>query len=598
MTVAVSTLPLRNVAVIAHVDHGKTTLVDCLLRQSGTFQPHEKLTERVMDSNDLERERGITILAKNTAIDYYDTRINIVDTPGHADFGGEVERVLGMVDGALLIVDAVEGPMPQTRFVLRKALAQKLKIIVVVNKIDRPFSRATEVVDEVLDLFIELGASDEQCDFPLIYASAMQGTAMRDLDHPHADMQELYEVIVEQVPAPITFPDQPLQLQVANIDYDEYVGHIGIGRLVQGQLRLNDRIGVATLEGNVRQVNVAKLYRFKGLKRYEISEALPGDIVAFSGLGELYIGETLVDLNNPMPLPPIIVDEPTLQMTFSVNDSPFAGREGEFVTTRHLRRRLYRETLSNLSLRVEDGDTTDAFYVSGRGELHLGILIETMRREGYEFQLSRPRVIIKEIEGQKMEPFETLMLDIPADYVGSCIEALGKRKGEMSHMESSEQNRSVLTFSIPARGLIGFAAEYLRLTKGEGIMSSTFESYKPFKGEFEHNRNGAIWSMEAGTCSAYALQGLEDRGFFFIGPGAEVYMGMIVGEHNRPQELPVNVTKTKKLTNMRASGSDDLIPLKPPRHMSLEEAMSYIKDDELIEVTPKNIRFRKKNPKR
>ncbi|PIQ23265.1 translational GTPase TypA [bacterium (Candidatus Blackallbacteria) CG17_big_fil_post_rev_8_21_14_2_50_48_46] len=592
------TQPIRNVAVIAHVDHGKTTLVDCLLRQSGTFQPHEKLQERVMDSNDLERERGITILAKNTAIDYYETRINIVDTPGHADFGGEVERVLGMVDGALLIVDSVEGPMPQTRFVLRKALAQNLKVIVVVNKIDRPFARSTEVVDEVLDLFIELGASDEQCDFPLIYASAVQGTATVDLEHPRADMQQLYDVIVEHVPPPVVHPEEPLQLQVANIDYDEYVGHIGIGRLIQGQLRLNDRIGVSTLEDGIRQVNVNKLYRFKGLKRYEITEAIPGDIIAFSGLGELHIGETLVDLNNPMPLPPIKVDEPTLQMTFAVNDSPFAGKEGEFVTSRHLRRRLYREMLSNLSLRVEDGDTTDLFYVSGRGELHLGILIETMRREGFEFQISRPRVIFKEIDGQNCEPFETLVLDTPAEYVGSCIEALGRRKGEMVHMESGEQNRSVLTFSIPARGLIGYASEYMRITKGEGIMSSTFEDYKPFKGEFEQTRNGAIWAMEAGTCSAYALQGLEDRGFFFIGPGTEVYTGMIVGEHNRPQELPVNVTKTKKLTNMRSAGADELIPLKPPRHMSLEEAMSYIKDDELIEITPKHMRFRKKNPKR
>jgi GTP-binding protein len=598
MTVAVLTQPLRNVAVIAHVDHGKTTLVDCMLRQSGTFQPHEKLQERVMDSNDLERERGITILAKNTAIDYYDTRINIVDTPGHADFGGEVERVLGMVDGALLIVDSVEGPMPQTRFVLRKALAQKLKIIVVVNKIDRAFARPTEVVDEVLDLFIELGATDEQCDFPLIYASAVEGTAMFDLEHPRADMQQLYEIIVDHVPPPTIFPDKPLQLQVANIDYDEYVGFIGIGRLVQGQLRVNDRIGVSTLEDGIRQVNVAKLYRFKGLKRYEISEAIPGDIIVFSGLGELHIGETLVDLNNPEPLPPIKVDEPTLQMTFAVNDSPFAGREGEFVTTRHLRRRLYRETLSNLSLRVEDGETTDIFYVSGRGELHLGILIETMRREGFEFQISRPRVIIKDIDGVKHEPFETLVLDVPAEYVGSCIEALGRRKGEMSNMESGEQNRSTLTFSIPSRGLIGFSSEYMRISKGEGIMSSVFDAYRPFKGEFDHSRNGAIWAMEAGTVTAYALAQFEDRGFFFISPGAEVYPGMIVGEHNRPQELPVNVTKTKKLTNMRASGSDDTIPLKPPRHMSLEEGMSYIQDDELIEITPKNMRYRKKSAKR
>lgn len=598
MTMAVKTQAIRNVAVIAHVDHGKTTLVDCLLRQSGTFQPHEKTQERMLDSHDLERERGITILAKNTAIDYYQTRINIVDTPGHADFGGEVERVLGMVDGALLIVDAVEGPRPQTRFVLRKALAQHLKILVVINKIDRPFARPHEVADQVLDLFIELGASEEQCDFPLIFASAAQGIATLDLAHPSEDMKPLFEAIVHHVPSPSTSPEASLQLQVANIDYDEYLGSIAIGRLLQGRLRLHDRIGIATWNQGIRPVTVQKLYRFKGLKRYEIDEAMPGDIIALSGLGELQIGDTLVDLLDPKLLPPIQVDEPTLQMTFAVNDSPLAGREGEFVTSRHLRRRLYRETLSNLSLRVEDGETTDTLIVSGRGELHLGILIETMRREGFEFQISRPRVICKEINGCLHEPFETLILDTPMDYVGACIEAVGKRKGEMVHMEGGEHNRSVLTFSIPARGLIGFASEYMRLTKGEGMMSSSFEAYKPYKGEFEHLRNGVIWALEAGICSAYALQALEDRGEFFITPGTEVYPGMIVGEHNRLQDLPVNVTKTKKLTNMRAAGAETLIPLKPPRLMRLEEAMSYIQDDEWIEITPKHIRLRKKNFKR
>lgn len=589
---------LRNVAVIAHVDHGKTTLVDELLKQSGTFQPHEKLVERVMDSNDLERERGITILAKNTAVQYYDTRINIVDTPGHADFGGEVERILGMVDGALLIVDAVEGPMPQTRFVLRKALEKQLRVIVVVNKIDRTFARPMEAVDEVLDLFMELGASEEQCDFPYIFASGVQGFATEDPDVPTDNMQPLFELIVHKIPAPHAPLDAPLQMQVANIDYDEYLGHIGIGRLSQGMLRTGTRVAISDNDGDLRNVNVGKLYRYAGLKREEVSQATPGDIVAFSGMGEIQIGETLVDPEHPAPLPPIRVDEPTLQMTFSVNDSPFAGREGEFLTSRHLRRRLYRETLSNLSLRVVDGETTDSFYVSGRGELHLGILIETMRREGYEFQISRPRVILKQEGDQTFEPVESLVLDVPGDYVGSCIDALGRRKGEMTHMETTPQNRSILKFSIPARGMIGFASDYVRLTKGEGIMYSTFDSYQPYKGDLPQVRNGAIWCMEAGTATAYSIQGLEDRGVFFITPGTEVYPGMIIGEHNRPQELPVNITKAKKLTNMRSAGADDLIPLKSPRLINLEEAMSYIQDDELIEVTPKNIRLRKKDARR
>lgn len=589
---------LRNVAVIAHVDHGKTTLVDELLKQSGTFQAHERIIERVMDSNDLERERGITILAKNTAVQYFDTRINIVDTPGHADFGGEVERILGMVDGALLIVDAVEGPMPQTRFVLRKALEKNLTVIVVVNKVDRAFARPMEAVDEVLDLFMELGASEAQCDFPYIFASGVQGFATEDPEVPTDNMQPLFDMIVHKVPAPHAPVDAPMQLQVANIDYDEYLGPIGIGRLSQGLLRSGTRIAISDNDGDLRNVNIGKVYRYQGLKREEIAEAHPGDIIAFSGVGEINIGETLVDPENPQPLPPIHVDEPTLQMTFSVNDSPFAGREGEFLTSRHLRKRLYRETLSNLSLRVSDGETTDSFYVSGRGELHLGILIETMRREGYEFQISRPRVILKEENGKTHEPVESLVLDVPGDYVGSCIDALGRRKGEMVHMETTPQNRSILKFTIPARGLIGFASDYVRLTKGEGIMFSNFDSYQPYKGDLPQARNGAIWSMEGGTARAYSIQALEDRGIFFIAPGTEVYAGMIIGEHNRPQELPVNICKAKKLTNMRAAGGDDLIPLKTPRLINLEEAMSYIQDDELIEVTPKNIRLRKKDAKR
>ncbi len=589
---------IRNVAVIAHVDHGKTTLVDELLKQSGTFQPHEKIQERVMDSNDLERERGITILAKNTAITYFDKRINIVDTPGHADFGGEVERILGMVDGALLIVDSVEGPMPQTRFVLRKALEQKLKVMVVVNKLDREFARPEAVIDEVLDLFLELGADDEQCEFPYVFASALQGFATTDHTQITDNMQALFELIVNEVPAPEVNEDGPFRMQVTNVDYDDYLGHIGIGRLLQGSVKVNDRIAIIDADGASRNVNVGKLYNYEGLKRVEIPEATPGDIIAFSGVGEVHIGDSLVDIDNPQPLPPIIVDEPTLQMTFSVNDSPFAGKEGDFLTSRHLRKRLYREAMTNLSLRVQDGDTTDSFAVAGRGELHLGILIETMRREGYEFQISRPHVILKEIDGQKMEPFERLVLDVPGDYVGSCIDALGRRKGEMITMDTTAENRSIITFSIPARGLIGFSSDYVRLTKGEGIMHSVFDEYKPYKGDLPQVRNGVIWSMEQGMVKAYALQQLEDRGTFFIKPGTDVYVGMIVGEHNRPQELPVNVCKAKKLTNMRAAGSDDLITLKTPRQLSLEEAMSYIQDDELIEVTPKSIRLRKKNPKR
>ncbi len=589
---------LRNIAVIAHVDHGKTTLVDELLKQSGTFQAHEKINERVMDSNDLERERGITILAKNTAVQYLETRINIVDTPGHADFGGEVERILGTVDGVLLIVDAVEGPMPQTRFVLRKALEQNLRVLVVINKLDRDFARPHEAVDEVLDLFLELGASEEQCDFPHVFASGVAGFATEDPDVLTDNMKALFELIIKEVPAPVVDIEAPLQLQVANIDYDDYLAHIGIGRLRQGGLKVNERIGISDREGKIRQVNVGKIYQYQGLKRVEVQEATPGDIVAFSGMGEIQIGETLVNLENPMPLKPIEVDEPTLQMTFSVNDSPFAGREGEFLTSRHLRKRLYRETLSNLSLRVQDGETTDSFYVSGRGELHLGILIETMRREGFEFQISRPRVILKDTPEGKMEPFEQLVLDLPGDYVGSCIDALGRRKGEMEHMETTTENRSIMHFSIPARGLIGFSSDYVRLTKGEGIMTSTFDDYKPYRGDLPHNRNGVIWAMEQGTVRAYALQQLEDRGSFFVKPGTDVYPGMIVGEHNRPQELPANVCKAKKLTNMRASGSDDLVTLKASRQFTLEEAMSYIQDDELIEITPKSIRLRKKNPKR
>lgn len=591
-------LKIRNLAVIAHVDHGKTTLVDGLLRQSGIFGSHEKLQERVMDSNDLERERGITILSKNTAIDYNNCRVNIVDTPGHADFGGEVERILGMVDAALLIVDAFEGPMPQTRFVLRKALAHDLKIIVVINKIDRDFARPLEVADEVLELFIDLGANDDQCEFPYIFASAMQGVATTDLENPKTDLKELLDMLIEEVPAPDVVSDAPWQLQVSHMDYDDYVGHIGIGKLSQGKLTSGLKVGIADKEGKVRPFSINKLFTYKGLKRVEVKEVETGDIIGFCG-GELNIGETLVDPDNPQPLPMIEVEKPTLQMTFSVNDSPFAGRDGEYVTSRNLRKRLYREALSNLSLRVEDGQTMDSFTVSGRGELHLGILIETMRREKYEFQISRPQVINKIIDGVVNEPFEELVLDVPMEYVGSCVEAIGKRKGEMTNMDSvATENRNIVTFSIPSRGIIGFSADFIRMTKGEGIMYSSFECYKPAKGDLSKSRNGVMVAIEPGKAKAYSIQNLENRGFMFIPPGTEVYPGMIIGEHNKPQDLPVNICKAKKLTNMRASSGDELIPIKPHRILLLEEAMSYIQDDELIEVTPKNIRLRKrKSPK-
>ncbi|MBE9189173.1 translational GTPase TypA [Gloeocapsopsis crepidinum LEGE 06123] len=587
------TLPIRNVAIIAHVDHGKTTLVDALLRQSGIFREGEDVPDCVMDSNALERERGITILAKNTAVSYKDTLINIVDTPGHADFGGEVERVLGMVDGCILIVDANEGPMPQTRFVLKKALEKGLRPIVVVNKIDRPQADPHGAVDKVLDLFIELGADDDQCDFPYLFASGLEGYAKEDLDAEGVDMQPLFEAVLHHVPPPVGDPDKPLQLQVTTLDYSEYLGRIVIGRIHNGTIRMGQQAALITETGNIVKAKVTKLMGFEGLKRIEMQEASAGNIVAVAGFADANIGETITCPNEPQALPLIKVDEPTLQMTFSVNDSPFAGQEGSFVTSRQLRDRLFRELETNVALRIEETDSPDKFLVSGRGELHLGILIETMRREGYEFQVSQPQVIYREVNGQPCEPYEYLVLDIPEEGVGGCIERLGQRRGEMQDMQVGGNGRTQLEFVIPARGLVGFRGEFMRLTRGDGIMNHSFLDYRPLSGEIEARRNGVLIAFEEGTATFYAMRNAEDRGVFFITPGTKVYKGMIVGEHNRQQDLELNVCKTKQLTNHRASGGEELVQLQAPMEMSLERALEYISSDELVEVTPQSIRLRK-----
>ncbi len=586
-------LPIRNVAIIAHVDHGKTTLVDSLLKQSGIFREGEEIPDCVMDSNDLERERGITILSKNTAVKYKDTLINIVDTPGHADFGGEVERVLGMVDGCLLIVDANEGPMPQTRFVLKKALEKGLRPIVVVNKIDRPQADPFGAIDKVLDLFIELGADDDQCEFPYLFASGLAGYATEDLDKESTDMQCLFESILSHVPPPVGDPDKPLQLQVTTLDYSEYLGRIIIGRIHNGKIKSAQQAAIVKEDGKVAKYKVTKLMGFEGLQRIEIEEASAGNLVAVAGFADANIGETITCPNEPQALPLIKVDEPTLQMTFSVNDSPFAGQEGQFVTSRKLRDRLLRELETNVALRVEETDSPDKFSVSGRGELHLGILIETMRREGYEFQVSQPQVIYREVNGQPCEPFECLVLDVPEEGVGGCIERIGQRKGEMLDMLVGSNGRTQLEFAVPARGLIGFRGEFLRLTRGEGIMNHSFLEYRPFIGEIETRRNGVIIAFEEGVATFYALKNAEDRGVFFITPGTKVYKGMIVGEHNRPQDLDLNVCKTKQLSNVRSSTGDELVQLQSPVEMSLERALEYIGPDELVEVTPESIRLRK-----
>jgi GTP-binding protein len=586
-------LPIRNVAIIAHVDHGKTTLVDALLKQSGVFREGEAVPDCVMDSNDLERERGITILSKNTAVRYKETLINIVDTPGHADFGGEVERVLGMVDGCILIVDANEGPMPQTRFVLKKALEKGLRPIVVVNKIDRPQANPHGAIDKVLDLFLELGADDDQCEFPYLFASGIQGYAKNTLEDEGKDMQPLFEGILHHVPPPVGDPEKPLQLQVTTLDYSEYLGRIVIGRIHNGTIRAGQQAALVKEDGSMVKSKISKLLGFEGLKRIEVEQAKAGEIVAVAGFADANIGETITCPNEPQALPLIRVDEPTLQMTFSVNDSPFAGQEGQFVTSRQIRDRFMRELETNVALRVEEGDSPDKFLVSGRGELHLGILIETMRREGYEFQVSQPQVIYREVNGQPCEPYELLVLDVPEDAVGGCIERIGQRKGEMQNMMTGSNGRSQLEFVIPARGLIGFRGEFMRLTRGEGLMSHSFLDYRPLCGEVETRRNGVLIAFEEGVSTFYAMKNAEDRGAFFIHPGTRVYKGMVIGEHNRPQDLELNVCKTKQLTNHRSATGDELVQLQTPIEMGLERALEYIGPDELLEVTPESIRLRK-----
>jgi GTP-binding protein len=591
------TLPIRNVAIIAHVDHGKTTLVDALLKQSGVFREGEDVPVCVMDSNDIERERGITILSKNTAVKYKDTFINIVDTPGHADFGGEVERVLGMVDGCILIVDANEGPMPQTRFVLKKALEKGLRPIVVVNKIDRPQANPHGATDKVLDLFLELGADDDQCDFPYLFASGLGGFAKDELEDDSATMEPLFNAILRHVPPPVGDPTKPLQLQVTTLDYSEYLGRIVIGKIHNGAVKMGQQAALIKEDGSIVKGKITKLLGFEGLKRIEVDTASAGNIVAIAGFADANIGETIACAENPEALPLIKVDEPTLQMTFIVNDSPFAGQEGKLVTSRQVRDRLYRELETNVALRVEDSDSPDRFAVAGRGELHLGILIENMRREGYEFQVSQPQVIFREINGQPCEPYELLILDVPEEAVGSCIERIGQRKGEMQDMIPGTNGRTNLEFIVPARGLIGFRGEFMRMTRGAGIMNHSFLDYRPFCGEISSRRNGVLISFEEGVATYYALQNAEDRGVFFIEPGTRVYKGTIVGEHNRPQDLELNICKTKQLTNHRASGGEELVQLQAPIEMTLERALEYIGPDELVEITPKSIRLRKMTKK-
>ena len=585
--------PIRNIAIIAHVDHGKTTLVDALLNQSGIFREGEAIPTCVLDSNDLERERGITILSKNTAVDYDGIRINIVDTPGHADFGGEVERVLGMVDGCLLIVDANEGPMPQTRFVLKKALEKGLRPIVFVNKIDRARVDPEIAVDKVLDLFLELGADDDQCDFTYLFGSGMAGYAKPDMKTESENMKPLFEAILRHVPPPVGDPEKPLQLQVTTLDYSDFLGRIMIGRIHNGTIRSGQQAALIRDDGSIKRGRISKLLGFQGLQRIEIEEARAGDLVAVSGFDEVNIGETIACPENPEALPLIKVDEPTLQMTFVVNDSPFAGKEGKFVTSRQLRDRLQRELLTNVALRVEDTDSPDRFAVSGRGELHLGILIETMRREGYEFQVSQPQVIFRTIDGSLYEPYETLVMDVPEAAVGSCIERLGVRKGEMQNMENTNDGRTQLEFVVPSRGLIGFRGDFIRATRGEGIMSHSFLDYRRMQGDMDARRNGVLVSFEEGTATFYALKGAEDRGQFFITPGTKVYKGMIVGEHNRPPDLELNVCKAKQVTNIRSAGAEVLDTLQAPIQMTLERALEYIGPDEMLEVTPESIRLRK-----
>ncbi|EGQ0327964.1 translational GTPase TypA [Staphylococcus pseudintermedius] len=586
---------VRNIAIIAHVDHGKTTLVDELLKQSGIFRENERVEERAMDSNDLERERGITILAKNTAVDYKDTRINILDTPGHADFGGEVERIMKMVDGVVLVVDAYEGTMPQTRFVLKKALEQNLKPVVVVNKIDKPSARPEGVVDEVLDLFIELDANDEQLDFPVVYASAINGTASLDPEKQDENMQSLYETILEYVPAPVDNREEPLQFQPALLDYNDYVGRIGIGRIFRGTMRVGESVSLIKLDGTVKNFRVTKIFGYFGLKREEIQEAYAGDLIAVSGMEDINVGETITPQDHQEALPVLRIDEPTLEMTFRVNNSPFAGREGQFVTARQIQERLDNQLETDVSLKVTPTDSPDAWTVAGRGELHLSILIENMRREGFELQVSKPQVILKDIDGVLHEPFERVQTEVPEEYAGAIIESLGQRKGEMVDMVTTDNGLTRLIFNVPARGLIGYTTEFMSMTRGYGIINHTFDEFRPrIKGRIGGRRNGVLVSMDQGSASEYAILGLEDRGINFMEPGTEVYEGMIVGQNNRENDLTVNITKVKHQTNVRSATKDQTETMKKPRKLSLEEALEFINDDELVEVTPENVRLRKK----
>ena len=587
---------IRNIAIIAHVDHGKTTLVDAMLAQSGTFRENEQVDERVMDSNDLERERGITILAKNTSLYYKGVKINIIDTPGHADFGGEVERGLEMVDGVLLLVDAFEGCMPQTRFVLSKALALDLKPVIVVNKVDRPNARPYEVVDEVLDLFIDLGATEEQLDTPVIYASGRDGwaTAEYNPEQPNNDLTELFELIVNSIPCPKCEDDAPFQMLVSNIDYDDYTGRIAVGKIERGSIKVNMPLSICRHDGKVTRGTATKLFTFEGLKKVPTDEVGAGDVVAISGIADINIGETVCDVDNPEALPFVKIDDPVLSMTFSVNDSPFAGQDGKFVTSRHLRDRLFRELDSNVSLRVDETDSTESFIVSGRGELHLSVLIENMRREGYEFQVSNPVVIYKEIDGVKCEPIERLTVDVPDEYTGTVMDGVINRKGEMTNMAPTAQGYTRLEFLIPSRGLIGYRSELLTATKGTGIINSILEKYEPYKGDFNGRTRGTLIAWEDGTTITYGLYNAQERGTLFVGAGVKVYEGMIVGENARLEDVVVNVCKKKHATNTRSSGSDDALRLVPPREMSLEQCLDFIADDELLEVTPNHLRMRKK----
>jgi GTP-binding protein len=586
---------IRNIAIIAHVDHGKTTLVDQLLKQSGTFRTNEHVEERAMDSNDLERERGITILAKNTAIQYQDKRINILDTPGHADFGGEVERIMKMVDGVLLVVDAYEGCMPQTRFVLKKALEQKLTPIVVVNKIDRDFARPAEVIDEVIDLFIELGANEDQLEFPVIYASAINGTASTDPEKQDENMKSLYDAIVEYIPAPVDNREEPLQFQVALLDYNDYVGRIGIGRVFRGTMHVGQQVALMKLDGSVKQFRVTKIFGFFGLKRQEIEEAVAGDLIAVSGMEDINVGETVCPVEHQEALPILRIDEPTLQMTFVVNNSPFAGREGKYLTSRKIEERLRSQLQTDVSLRVDNTDSPDAWIVSGRGELHLSILIENMRREGYELQVSKPEVIVKEIDGVRCEPVERVQIDVPEEHTGSVMESIGARKGEMIDMINNGSGQVRLIFNVPARGLIGYTTEFLTMTRGYGIINHTFDSYQPMlPGQVGGRHQGVLVSMESGKASTYGIMQVEDRGTIFVEPGTEIYEGMIVGENTRESDITVNITKMKQATNVRSANKDQTSVIKKPRIMTLEESLEYLNDDEYCEVTPESIRLRKK----